>query len=139
MAEGGFYLNLKSLDLKPIDYLDLERISNLARIIRGFAFAAIEGVKSGHPGGSSSKVEQLLALLFSGVVAFDPMNPKHHGRSRFVWSAGHCTPLFHSLLTLIYESLRQRGNEINKDELGAVLPQCLARFRHCDGPTGHIE
>ena len=55
LAEGGLYLNLKGLDLKPIEGIDTTRMGSLARIIRGLAFAAIEGIKSGHPGGSSSR------------------------------------------------------------------------------------
>lgn len=138
-AEGGFYLDLKGLALKPLEGIDPNKTGYIAKIVRGLAFAAIDGIKSGHPGGSSSKVEQLLALLFSGVVAFDPLNPKHPGRDRFVWSAGHCTPLFHSILAIIYHSLRQKGEKFDKDQLNAVLPECLARFRHCDGPAGHVE
>jgi len=139
VPEGGFYLNIKGLELKPVEGIDLPRIQNLARIVRGLAFSAIEGIKSGHPGGSSSKVEQILTLVLSGVLAFDPMQERHPGRDRMVWSAGHCTPLFHATLALIYESLRRQGTEIDKDKLGAVMPGCLARFRHCNGPSGHVE
>jgi len=141
LVEGGIFLNLKNLELKPIGGIDIPRIANLARIVRGYAFAAINGIKSGHPGGSSSKVEQVLTLFATGIVGFDPLKPKNPGRDRIIWSAGHCTPLFHSVLALIYESLRRKGFvDINqKEELGAVFPECLSRFRHCDGPTGHIE
>jgi len=160
LTEGGLYLNLKDLPLKPMDGIDVSRIENLARIVRGFAFSAINGIKSGHPGGSSSKVEQILTLLMSGVMAFDPMYTKNPGRDRMVWSAGHCTPLLHAVLALIYEVFRRQGKDIKQEELGAVLPQCLHRegpaeckvvesgldlpeclnrFRHCDGPTGHVE
>jgi len=137
--EGGFYFNLKGLELAPMEGIDIEKLTHLAKIVRGLAFAAIDGVKSGHPGGSSSKIEQLLAMLFSGVLAFDPMEPKHPGRDRIVWGAGHCTPLLHSTLALIYYVLQQNGQQIDKDALGAVLPGCLTRFRHCDGPSGHVE
>ncbi|MBI4708723.1 MAG: hypothetical protein HY764_00785 [Candidatus Portnoybacteria bacterium] len=137
--EGGAYLNLKNLELEPIDGVDLKKIENLARIVRGLAFSAIEGIKSGHPGGSSSKVEQILAMILGGIIAFDPMQEKHPGRDRVVWSAGHCTPLFHATLALIYESLERQGVEIDKEKLGAVLPSCLKYFRHCSGPSGHVE
>lgn len=137
--EGGTYLDLKGLALEEIEGINLSTIEKLAKTVRGFAFAAIDGIKSGHPGGSSSKVEQVLAMLFSGVMAFDPMEPKHPGRDRIVWSAGHCTPLFHSTLALIYESLIKQGVKVEKDKLGVSLSSCLARFRHCDGPSGHVE
>ena len=49
LAEGGLYLNLKGLGLKPIEGIKVKRIENLSRIVRGYAFAAINGIKSGHP------------------------------------------------------------------------------------------
>jgi len=139
LPEGGAYLNLQGLELKAPAEIEGEKAEKLARLARALAFCAIESAKSGHPGGSSSKTEQVLALLLSGVLAFDSMDPKHPGRDRIVWSAGHCTPLFHSVLALIYESLQRSGQKIDKEKLGAVLPECLVRFRHCDGPAGHVE
>jgi len=139
VTEGGAYLDLRKLNLQPIKGIDEEKASHLARIIRGLAFAAIESINSGHPGGSSSKVEQVLSLLLSGEMAFNPLEPNHPGRDRVVWSAGHCTPLFHSLLSLIYECLKRKGEKFDIGKLEAFYPQCLIRFRHCDGPTGHVE
>jgi transketolase len=139
LAEGGAYLDLRKLKLEPIEGTNIKRSENLAKIIRGLAFAAIDSIKSGHPGGSSSKVEQILSLLTSGAMAFDPLQPNHPGRDRIVWSAGHCTPLFHSVLSLIYESLKRRGEKFDIAKLEGFYPPCLARFRHCDGPTGHVE
>lgn len=138
-TEGGLYMNLQKLKLEPIEGIDIEKAENLARIIRGLSFAAVESISSGHPGGSSSKVEQFLALLLSGEMAFNPLEPNHPGRDRVVWSAGHCTPLFHSVLSLIYESLKRSGSNFDIDKLEAFYPQCLAKFRRCDGPTGHVE
>jgi len=138
-AQGAYYLNLKGLELKPIDGFDVAVVNNLARIVRGLSFAAMEGIKSGHPGGSSSKTEIMLSLLMSGVLAFDPQDPKNVGRDRIVWSAGHCTPLLHSLLALIWETMSRKGIVIDKDKFGYSTPACLTRFRHCDGPAGHVE
>jgi transketolase len=103
------------------------------------AFCAIDSIKSGHPGGSSSKVEQILSLLLSGDFVFDPLQPNHPGRDRIVWAAGHCTPLFHSILSLIYESLKRKGEKFDIEKLDAFYPACLVRFRHCNGPSGHVE
>ncbi|HLK63847.1 MAG TPA: 1-deoxy-D-xylulose-5-phosphate synthase N-terminal domain-containing protein [Bryobacteraceae bacterium] len=139
-AEGGAYLNLRGLPLEPLPEIDEDKIASLCRIARGFAFAAVDAAQSGHPGGSSSKTEQVLTLLLSGALAFDPRNPKHPGRDRVVWSAGHCTPLFHALLSLIYESLRQKGVVLSQEaEHAAVYPEQLPRFRRWGGPSGHVE
>jgi transketolase len=139
LAAGGQYLDLRNLNLKPISGIDIEKTEHLAKIIRGMAFAAIESISSGHPGGSSSKVEQILSLLVSGEFVFDPLQPNHPGRDRIVWAAGHCTPLFHSVLSLIYECLKRSGKKFDIKELEAFYPTYLCRFRHCDGPTGHVE
>jgi len=139
-AEGGAYLNLRELPLEPLSEIDEDKIARLCRIVRGLAFAAVDAAQSGHPGGSSSKAEQLLTLLASGVVAFDACHPKHPGRDRMVWSAGHCTPLFHALLALVYETLRGSGVALPAEaERAAVYPEQLARFRRWGGPSGHVE
>ena len=103
-----------------------------------------------------------MTLLATGVLAFNPLDPKNPGRDRVVWSAGHCTPLLHSVLALIYESYNRDGICFEMEEykgilperlarfgdlhektkevgIAVVMPKCLTRFRHCDGPTGHVE
>ncbi|HWC99889.1 MAG TPA: 1-deoxy-D-xylulose-5-phosphate synthase N-terminal domain-containing protein [Candidatus Sulfopaludibacter sp.] len=138
-AEGGAYLNLRGLDLDPIPEIDEPRIAHLCRIVRGFSFAAVDAAQSGHPGGSSSKTEMVMSLLLSGALAFDAWNPKASGRSRVVWSAGHCTPLFHSTLSLVYETLRRKGFSLGPLAKAAVYPEQLANFRRWGGPSGHVE
>ena len=139
-AEGGAYLDLRGLPLDPLPEIDERKIAELCRIVRGLLFAAVDAAQSGHPGGSSSKVEQVLTLLSSGVLGFDARRPKHPGRSRVVWSAGHCSPLFHATVALIYETLRRKGFTLTGEDAGrAVFPEQLARFRRWGGPSGHVE
>lgn len=136
---GGQYLNLKYLPLKQLEHIDIDKLQDLVRIIRGFIFASLEASQSGHPGGSTSKAEQLLALISSGVFSFDFLNPKSVCRDRVVWSAGHCTPLLYGALSLIYESLKKNGQDFDAKKINAVLSKDLLRFRHPDGPQGHVE
>jgi transketolase len=139
-AEGGAYLNLQGLALEPMREIDEARIRALCRVVRGLAFAAVDGAQSGHPGGSSSKTEQVVTLLASGALGFDAWDPKHAGRDRVVWSAGHCSPLFHALVALVYETLRRKGDALaGADAHAAVYPEDLARFRKWGGPSGHVE
>jgi transketolase len=138
--EGGAYLNLKGAPLPPLPEINEKVIPELCRIVRGLSFAAVDAGKSGHPGGSSSKTEQLVTLLSCGVLGFDPLRPKHPGRDRVVWSAGHCTPLLHSVVALIYEALRRKGVRLPEEAASAVVyPEELAAFRTFDGPSGHVE
>ncbi|MCE5342361.1 MAG: transketolase [Eubacteriales bacterium] len=52
---------------------------------------------SGHPGGSLSVTEILVALYFS-KMHIDPKNPKDPGRDRLVLSKGHATPGLYGVL-----------------------------------------
>jgi len=65
--EGATYLDLRGLPLEPLPDIDEERIAGLCRVVRGLIFAAVDSAQSGHPGGSSSKTEQVVTLLASGV------------------------------------------------------------------------
>lgn len=52
---------------------------------------------SGHPGGSLSCVEILVALYFH-ALRHDPANPYWPQRDRFVLSKGHATPAYYAVL-----------------------------------------
>ena len=138
--DGATYLDLRGLPLQPLPDIDEERIAGVCRVVRGLVFAAVEGAQSGHPGGSSSKTEQVVTLLASGALGFDARRPKRAGRDRVVWSAGHCSPLAHALGAVVYETLRRKGVTLTGDDAKAALyPEDLARFRKWNGPSGHVE
>ncbi|MCL5046103.1 MAG: transketolase [Actinobacteria bacterium] len=52
---------------------------------------------SGHPGGSLSAAELMVALYFA-EMRHDPKNPEWEGRDRFVLSKGHACPVLYSVL-----------------------------------------
>ena len=138
--DGAAYLDLRGLPLAPLPDVDEERIAGLCRVVRGLIFAAVDGAQSGHPGGSSSKAEQVTTLLASGALGFDAWRPKRAGRDRVVWSAGHCSPLAHALGAVVYETLRRKGVTLTgADAEAALYPEDLARFRKWGGPSGHVE
>jgi len=134
---GGEYINLQGLELENLEGIEVEKLQKAARIMRGLMFASIEASQSGHPGGSSSKVEQFLSITLASM-AFDAVDFKNSGRDRMVWSAGHCSPGLYGGMSFIYECLRQAGVKLeNVDKI--VFPENLTRFRHADGPQGHTE
>lgn len=53
--------------------------------------------QSGHPGGSLSCVEMLMALYYE-VMNIDPKDPKKADRDRFVLSKGHACPTLYAIL-----------------------------------------
>jgi len=130
----SYHMDLRGLELPPVRGVNEKRIGKICRTVRGLMFAMIEKAKSGHPGGSSSKVEQLVTLLCSGELGFDPYDPKDTGRDRIVWSAGHCSPLLHSLNALISEF-----GVSEKLQKFYVTPRELMKFRTTGGPSGHVE
>ena len=108
---------MKGLKFAWPKYADEKKLENISRVLRGIIFTMLDQAKSGHPGGSSAKVELLLSLLISGHFRYDPLNPKHTGRDRLIWSAGHCSPLLHAINTLIYECYKINKIEIDAEKL----------------------
>lgn len=53
--------------------------------------------ESGHPGGSLSVIDILVALYY-GEMNIDPTNPKKEDRDRFVLSKGHAAPALYAVL-----------------------------------------
>ena len=53
--------------------------------------------QSGHPGGSLSCVEMLMALYYE-TMNIDPKNPAKEDRDRFVFSKGHACPTLYAIL-----------------------------------------
>ena len=66
---------------------------------RLLAVDAVHEAKSGHPGGSLSCMDALVALYFSEMNV-NPADPKWADRDRFVLSKGHCSPALYSVLAL---------------------------------------
>lgn len=80
----------------------MEKINELkltAAKARLLAVDAVHTAKSGHPGGSMSCMDALVALYFN-EMNIDPKNPDWADRDRFVLSKGHCSPALYSVLAL---------------------------------------
>ena len=69
-------------------------VKNCRRDIVNMIFEA----KSGHPGGSLSCIDILVALYFGGVLNHSPKNPSMEGRDRFILSKGHAAPALYAVL-----------------------------------------
>jgi len=69
-----------------------------AKNIRRDIVEMIAAAKSGHPGGSLSAVEMLVALYFGGGMNHDVNNPSDDSRDRFIMSKGHAVPALYATL-----------------------------------------
>ena len=102
--------------------------------------------QSGHPGGSRSKVQALVATLLSGIMRWDIRHPEKRFGDRFVLVGGHSVPLIYCTLAVLNEAMRikyqQTGDtryEIPKPEERALYWADLLGFRHNGGLSGHAE
>ena len=76
----------------------IPELQELARELRRDIIQTIYTAGSGHPGGSLSELEILIALYFR-VMRYDPSNPKWSDRDRFILSKGHASPGFYAVLS----------------------------------------
>lgn len=66
--------------------------------IRAEILKMLYACQSGHPGGSLSCVEILMALYYNVMQNLDPKDPHKADRDRFVFSKGHACPTLYAIL-----------------------------------------
>ena len=93
----------------------------MANAIRALAMDAVEQAKSGHPGLPMGAAD-IVTVLFTRFLKFDPADPAWPDRDRFVLSAGHGSMLLYALLYLLgYEAMTI--DEIKRfRQLGSLTP-----------------
>ena len=69
-----------------------------AKELRQEILKSLFACQSGHPGGSLSCVEILMALYYDEMKNLDPKDPKKADRDRLVLSKGHTAPGYYSAL-----------------------------------------
>ncbi len=75
----------------------VKRLEEVSSNTRKLILQTLAEAKSGHPGGSLSAVELVVALYYN-VMRHDPKHPKWPDRDRFILSKGHAAPLLYSVL-----------------------------------------
>jgi transketolase len=81
--------------------LSVDKLKEMARLVRRDIIEMIAEAKAGHPGGSLSAADIVTALYFR-IMQIDPANPEWPNRDRFVLSKGHACPVW-------YAALAERG------------------------------
>lgn len=95
-----------------------EQLQSQARQIRTDILKMLYACQSGHPGGSLSLVEILLAL-YNNVLRYDPQNPSWPERDRLVLSKGHGCPALYA--TLAEKGFFPRESLWSLRQLGSIL------------------
>lgn len=78
--------------------MQLNKLEELCKEVRRDIIESISAAKSGHPGGSLSCTELIVATYFTQMHV-DPNDPDDPDRDRFVLSKGHCAPAYYSVLS----------------------------------------
>lgn len=115
----------------------IEKLSELARLIRYYILTATTHAGSGHPTSSLSAAELMTALFFGGILRYDVSNPDDPNNDRIIFSKGHASPLFYALWATAGQvseaemlTYRQFGSPLE----GHPTPA----FRYVDAATGSL-
>ena len=76
---------------------ELYKLELTAVKLRKHIIEMLYKAESGHPGGSLSAVDAIVALYFKHMK-FDPKNPCDPNRDRFILSKGHAAPALYAAL-----------------------------------------
>jgi len=82
-----------------MDTNDIEKLQKIANTARKTMVDSLICAGCGHPGGSFSSVDVMVALYFA-VLRIDPLNPSWSERDRFILSKGHSSVGLYSVLHL---------------------------------------
>jgi len=77
--------------------LSVEELSEMSRKCRIDIVKMTNAARSGHPGGSLSAID-LMVALYGTNLRFNPIDPNWGDRDRFILSKGHASPAMYSLL-----------------------------------------
>ena len=83
--------------MKGYNKNDITQLQLKAVTIRKHIIEMLYRAKSGHPGGSLSAVDALVALYFIHMN-HNPKKPNDPNRDRFILSKGHAAPALYSVL-----------------------------------------
>jgi len=97
----------------------LSELKKLSSLLRKKVLTMIYRAGSGHPAGSLSCLDILIALYFGGIMRYDPRNPDWEERDRFFLSAGHACPALYAVLAKAKFFSEEKLDKLRK--LGSFL------------------
>jgi len=75
----------------------MEKLEELARLVRYYILVSTTEAGSGHPTSSFSATELMVALMFGGIFRADLQEPLYPNNDRLIFSKGHASPLLFAL------------------------------------------
>jgi len=108
--------------------MDIQALQSTCRQVRRNIITMTNKAGAGHPGGSLSCTEAMVALYFD-VMKVDPKNPSDPHRDRFILSKGHAAPILYAVLArkgyfdpAILPTLRSLGSPLQGHPHMHMLP-----------------
>ncbi len=90
--------------------MDIKELKSKAKLVRRSSIEMVYKAQSGHPGGSLSAADILVALYYN-KMKHDPKDPKWKDRDQFVYSKGHDCPAQYAILAdLGYFPMEELGS-----------------------------
>ncbi|MCG2721689.1 MAG: transketolase [Thermodesulfovibrionales bacterium] len=115
----------------------MDKMENIAKLIRSYILTASTEAGSGHPTSSLSATDLMTVLFFGGFFRFDLDNPDHPNNDRLIFSKGHASPLFYALWTVAGKVTEQELMTMRK--FGSPLEgHPTASFRYTEAATGSL-
>ena len=125
--------------MKDLSEKKLRQLELMAVKIRKHIIEMLYKAKSGHPGGSLSAVEALVALYFVHM-RHNPKNPSDPDRDRFILSKGHAAPALYAVLAECgYFPVKEleKLREIDSMLQGHPVCKCTPGVEASTGSLGH--
>lgn len=118
---------------------NITKLELTATKIRKHIIEMLYRAKSGHPGGSLSVVDAIVALYFI-QMKHNPEKPRDPNRDRFILSKGHAAPTLYAALAecgYFDVKLLNRLREINCILQGHPVCTCIPGVEASTGSLGH--
>lgn len=116
---------------------NIDRLQNLARLVRRRVLEMSARAGSGHPTSALSAADLMTCLFFGGVLRYDAERPEHPNNDRVIFSKGHASPLLYALW--------HAAGRVSLDELmtyrtfGSLLEgHPTRRFPYAEAATGSL-
>jgi transketolase len=115
----------------------MEKLRELARLIRFHILTATTRAGSGHPSSSLSAAELMTALVFGGIFRYDADRPEHPNNDRLLFSKGHASPLLYALWLAAGKVTEEEM--LSYREFGSVLEgHPVPAFPYAEAATGSL-
>ena len=125
--------------MKDFGEKEIRRLELISVKIRKHIIEMLYKARSGHPGGSLSCVEALVALYFNSMN-YKPKKPRDPNRDRFILSKGHAAPALYAVLAQAgYFDVKElkKLREINCMLQGHPVCKCTPGIEASTGSLGH--